>query len=561
VAITNRSGIRRAGVLLAAISSISLLLGSCGIGGSGGSAGIGTFSRSVEKAYTTYTGLLGATPYHFQYLYIPSDIRGAGIISAIAIQHQVGTDPAIDCPGTTIKLSHTNLANLTNTFASNLNTGQGRQVTVVNNRTVSFPAGAAGSWQLIPLDSPFEYNGRDNLVVDMVTGGCTGTEHDAVVVGWPYTAVLYTSSLASATGTNGVWAANMRFVFDGGDDTVAYPVTTGDTAPFSLASAWHHMQVLYKPGDIDGSGPITGVAIISTEAPTDAASYTVNVRMAHTKLAALTDTFDSNHSGKLTTVAKNATFTVPAGVPAGTPIWLPVSGSFKYNGTDNLLLDIEVLSADSTTEWAMDDTTNPDSRAYGAVGATTGYTGAGSYHTVFRFNGAPVYVLTAGGFNNNGIFNGTWSTATLYRASELGSAGKITSVSCRLWFDAVAADYANFKIDMGHATVAGLSLPATDFSDRKTVFAGTVSVPAGFLAGDWIDIPLMHPFSYNGKDNLIVWMGNDGTGPGTATSNSCKAESNSLRFPSGLGYAPTGVDSAAYALYDVSTDLKLEISK
>jgi hypothetical protein len=57
---------------------------------------------------------------------------------------------------------------------------------------------------------------------------------------------------------------------------------------------------------------------------------------------------------------------------------------------------------------------------------------------------------------------------------------------------------------------------ADNLDDATTVFSGTLSVPAGLLAGDWTEIPLTESFIYNGTDNLVIYTRSDG---GTATNN------------------------------------------
>jgi hypothetical protein len=79
---------------------------------------------------------------------------------------------------------------------------------------------------------------------------------------------------------------------------------------------------------------------------TTANDYVVTVRLGHTTLSALAGSFAANfNSGAPVTVASGLSFKVPAGIPVGHPIWIPLSGVFNYNGTDNLIVDIEVSGA------------------------------------------------------------------------------------------------------------------------------------------------------------------------------------------------------------------------
>jgi hypothetical protein len=184
------------------------------------------------------------------------------------------------------------------------------------------------------------------------------------------------------------------------------------------------------------------------------------------------------------------------------------------------------------------------------------------YHIALRFHGGGMSKLSAGNDRSDSIFNGAFSSATLYSATDLGTAGSITSVSCHLYSPSTAASYANFKVVMGYATAATLSgTAATDFVSQNTVFDGTVTVPAGLSAGDWIDIPLTTPFAYDGKSNLIVWMGNNGTASGTPVANGCRSDS-AARYTGGFGYSTAGVGSPTYHVdYGMTTDIRMAVQK
>ena len=82
-----------------------------------------------------------------------------------------------------------------------------------------------------------------------------------------------------------------------------------------------HVQQHHLASDINGSGPITGIAMISNVTTLVAASYTVNVTLGHTSLSTLTNTFADNFdSGNPLMIAAALTFNIPADVPGGTPV-------------------------------------------------------------------------------------------------------------------------------------------------------------------------------------------------------------------------------------------------
>ena len=565
--------------LLLAVAVVTVT-GSCGGGGGAGDGGgdgggggggptplaTGTFTKTADMGSTTYTGLLDADLYaHYQYLYLASNINGAGRITGLAIKYRSTMATAVTCPNATIKLSHSNLANLTGTFANNLGTGQGSQTTVLNNATMTFPAGAAGSWQTILLATPFDYNGKDNLIIDVErTGACSGIVFDDVNTAWPYTAGVWTTTNGSATGITAFWAANGKLVFAGGDNAVLYPNSAGNAIPLSTIATFQHAQMLHLASDINGSGPITGIAMISAEAPTDAAIYTVNIKIGHTSLSALTDTFANNfNSGSPVTVASALTFSVPAGVPAGSPIWLPLTGSFNYNGTDNLIVDIEVTSVSTSTFWAYDSTLAAR-RVYAAVGSATGTVGPGAYHTVFRFNGGTMDVMTNEGVNSAQVLGGLASGGqiqSLYRSAELGTGGAITSVSVRLRNDSVATSLTNYKLYIGHTTKTIYNIAdtyASNMDENALAFSGTLNVAGGLKAGDWVTIPLSTPFAYDSTKNLSVLFTTD---VGSVGNNIVRVGTSATQYPTRSVGRNDNAGATPGWTYDGITEVRFGISK
>jgi len=559
------------GIAALSLTAAVALLSACGGGGGGGGfvptgLSTGTFTKITPTAAPDGSvGGWSTTSYiHYQFLYTAGAINASGKITGISVQYRADVASQISCPNVTIKLGHTNLANLTTTFANNVQTGQGSQVTVLNNSTVTFPAGTTGTYQTISFATPFEYNGRDNLVVDVErTSACSAYLSDNGVANAGYTALNFTSVVANPTGTTSTGIQNYKMVFGGGDNRVSYPGNAGNAIPFWNLGGGSHVQMLHLASDINGSGPITGIAMISTEAPTNAASYTINVKLGHTSLAALTTSFAGNfNAGSPTTVATGLTFNVPAGVPAGTPIWLPLTGTFSYNGTDNLIVDIEVTSpVTENTFWSYDSGL-ASRRMYANVGSATGTVNSGAYHTEFRFHGAPVSVITDGGADTGFAFStGTNGRLNLYRASELGSAGTINSIACRMQnANSVASSYANYRVIIGHSNVDTLdATAANNFVSQTTAVNATISVPAGLVAGDWIEVPLSTPFAYNGTSNLAIWMGTTAASGAAASHNCLVSTTDAVRYPGHMGSGAPG--AAGITPQNFKFDMKLGISR
>ncbi len=242
------------------------------------------------------------------------------------------------------------LGALTVTFADNIEEGKGSLETV-RTGAFSVPAGAAGDYFTLMLDTPFLYNGVDNLVVDFLVTACDAVAilmRDSTTLS---NGALWVGSLTSTTG--GLWTTvlHTKFNFEGGDNAVEFadPPINGNGYPFASRNK---VQLLYTAALIDGSGPITGVAMrIGYNATTDA-SYTYTMRLGHSTLTDLSTDFNANFSDTPVTVADLAVLTVPAGINPGDYVWIPMpDGLFNYNGSDNLIVEIDVSAGTGAANW------------------------------------------------------------------------------------------------------------------------------------------------------------------------------------------------------------------
>ena len=506
----------------------ALALGACGGGGGGGgSAGggglaTGGFTKTIELpdsgngnwATLFRNGFTGA---RFQTLLLAQDINGSGSINSLSLKH-LADQASNSCPGTTISMAHTTLTSLSNTtFADNVEQGQGSVVDVYGPTTLSIPSGNAGDYFEIPLNGAFYYNGVDNLIVEIATGDCTGTTNLAAnAATTPYTALIY-SLVGPAATTGTVWntAANMKLGFAGGDNYLVLGGVTPDTLPFSTNTP--HVQHLYLKNEINGSGPITGLAY-QMNATSSAATYTVTIRLAHTTLTTLGTTFANNYgSSAPAVVANTVTFSIPVGIPAGEWFWVPLPDStFIYNGTDNLIVEFDTTVANV-------DNSLRTLRTGGTVGrrlfndnnlALTGSLLLSSVPNIkFRFNGGTMDNITGISNYEDFVFNNTNSGKVQYvfRPSELGTSGSITGIACRLsQSNTTTTNYTNTEVVLAHSTTGILSITFTDnVAGGTIVFNGTYTMAAGLLQGDWVEIPFTTPFAYNGTDNLVVQIATD----------------------------------------------------
>src|SRR6266568_3672292 len=434
---------------------------------------------------------------------------GAGDITTLRFEFNGPHAASTTCPNTTIKLGHTNLTALTTTFAGNVETGQGSLVTVLNNATVTIPAGAGSTWFDIPLTTPFHYNGVDNLVVQIdhptacstpvYTGYITsGTFRRALAFATDTTPGTAEYNATTANGADGVLPL-MQFVFAGGDDLAYYGNTDSIGSPFISNASWRHVQMLHPAATLKGSGPITGIGMVLGTAfasPTTAETYTVTIKLGHSTLAALTNNFAGNFSGSPVTVASGLVFTVPANVPPGGTLWLPITGSFNYDGTDNLIVDIDVTAASAgQTDWMF--AAAPSQYLQAASGAATGPVGNTGCATKFRFNGSTMDVMPGPATSGSSQVLGNSTSGrveSLYEPVYLGTGGTIDSTAVRLKTAPSAATLTNYKIYMGHGASPQFALTDTYAGSMANggtlVYSGTLNVPGTLKAGDWFTIPL-----------------------------------------------------------------------
>lgn len=561
----------------------ALALATCDDGGSSDSGGpgreplpAGEFTREVALSVETavVTELVSSSiPFrHYQWLYKPADIGGSGPVASIFFRRSGATaSPGITCPHVTIKLAHTDVENLGGAGTDmTLNiANKGSAVTVLDDGTYTIPAGDTGEYFEIPLEAGFDYNGVDNLVVDITrTAVCSGDQDLWSGRGSDSYTSRARSDDSGAPDTcseTAFFVPHVKFAFDGGDEIVVAGESTEDRyAPFSTETSYQKVQLLYLAGEIGGSGPITGIALLSDAEWTESETYTITVKMGHTDLSGLTTSFAANSNvGSPVTLADGIRFDVPAGLPRGSYIWLPLpDGAFTYNGTDNLVVEI-MVSAASSGRFYVQNTGGTNRFLRGVPAAENGALSDVCYGVKFRFNGGTLDVITSGSGETANVFNtGTAGRLNLYRACELGSAGTITSIACRMFNGhSSAQSYAGYRVLIGHSGLDALQEePASgNFVDRSTAFSGIVSVPAGLVKGDWIEIPLSRPFFYDGKRNLAVWLGT--TGPsGAASDHVCvMSASSGTRY---VNQTATGSPGAAVvSASDRKLDMRFRMSR
>jgi len=495
--------------------------GSGDSGGSGGSAlATGTFVKIVGGSGDSQNvGLFSTATRKYMMLYKSSEIEGSGEIKSISFESKGSTSSDTSCPNVVLKMGHTSLSELVGTFADNIEEGKGSLKTVASIANLTIPAGlVAGDYFSIPLDIPFSYNGKDNLVIEVdrpeeCTAAVVVNASSSVEKGY-----MYDVDVNATTGSLSSYKIHFNVEFSGGVNTQNVEGVTGNTFPFS--TLLKRTQHLYTSSDINGSGPITGIAF-QLKNLSVAAEYNATVILGHTTLEQFdaNNKYADNYKDTPTIVSDNVHFSIPDGLEANDWFWVPLSGSFNYNGTDNLIVDVKVTAASETNQVLSGNSTGSDIRAYGDVendipaGADTGI-----YHMKFRFNGAPIDVLASTTNTGQGFpfWNEEGAIQEQYNAYQLGSAGKITRIECRVDKDTIAETGYSYVITLAQTTAMDLTGVFADnlVLNSVEVFNSTFDTPA-LLAGDWVGFDLTTPYNYDGVSNLVMEIrGTGGTNGG-----------------------------------------------
>jgi hypothetical protein len=414
-------------------------------------------------------------------------------------------------------MGHTSVVDLSDTtFANNIEQGKGSFNVALNNANIAIPSGVNGDFHTIQLETPFYYNGVDNVVVEFEhTAACSAT------VGHRSenrtNSRLYTLTSGSATGTPSNYHYHMKFNFAGGDNTVLASDDAGDNGNNLAPGHTGRTQALILQEDIDGRGPITGIAFeaSATALTADAvATYTIMLSHVDAGTDAVVATYADNVGTGVTTVVQDLSMTVPAGTKW---FWIPLSGTFNYDGTSNLLIDITAtVSSGSFTV----DYHNAGSNRIVYSGNTADVTGSVRLRTFqpkLRFNGAPVQVMFGMNISSSQILgsNTDGQIQNMYPAAYVGTGGSISSVSVRLNGNGNAGTIPSHKIYMGHTTKNVLNIADaynTNMDSMVLVYDSTLDVTAGLLQGDWVNIPLQTSFNYDPGKNLVVMFASNDSG-------------------------------------------------
>ncbi len=280
--------------------------------------------------------------FHFQALYTPEQVGAEGVIKRISFNR---TNAAVVGNFSNFKISfaHTDLSDLTTTFANNYN---GYLVEVFSEANVELNSSDGDSWIHFDLNDNFTYDSSHNLLIDIIwigDGGVTiGTRNtDPGVI----TKRLWEWDVTAAVGQQGSNRLPViRFETDVVDNAVIDEGTTNNIVPFWPTQPQMKAQMLFNKTFINQTGIIDKLCFQSASGTPVSGTYNdFSIRMAHSTNDSLGIVFEANHIGSWVEVLNESTFDISS---VGAPEWIEfdLQNTFNYNGNDNLLIEIRWTS-------------------------------------------------------------------------------------------------------------------------------------------------------------------------------------------------------------------------
>jgi len=311
-----------------------------------------TYDRGIEhKAFETPAGSGNIIPFRgttydqirHQSVYTPDQVGEEGFIRTISFrrvdENSIGTFDNLK-----IFLAHTELDNLTETFADNYD---GELCRVFNLPTYELNASNDDEWISFPLNDNFTYDDSRNLLVEIRWDGDDGNSislrRDSFGT---VNKRVFNSSMGSTTGNADGTLINARFNIDVVMNTVKDDHIGTSYAPF-MANSYNEVrsQILYKDDLIGHSGTIDEIAFDYANPFTDSPTFeNFSIRMAHTTNEDLVNNYDDNPSEAWVEVLNISSYQMDV-TPEYQWIDIDLENDFYYNGVDNLVMDIRYREA------------------------------------------------------------------------------------------------------------------------------------------------------------------------------------------------------------------------
>lgn len=406
-------------------------------------------------------------------------------------------------------------------------------------------------WATIVFNTPFHYNGVDNLMLTVVdvTGGpesnpvqfaCSNIVKSSAVALSNYSALSY-SEMSYSAGNLCRFRSNVRFgleyvepvqyVVDVEETDEYLQVGTGNIEivgelPIQLTRTWSYSQQIFRAEDFGGRRTIYSLSFNYTGNTNGEFTRNVKAYLGHTQK----DEFDSASDDfvNVTEMTKVYSGLMRFDAESGWAM-LVFDNPFVYNGTDNLVVAVvdNTGHVDSQVSFVGSNVEGSQSvcaaASYSASLNTTSFSDCALrfYRNNVRFGlvyvEPPAHVVdtietaeylqvgtgseTSSELPTNTYYNYSYSQQ-LFTSYEMGGQRTIYTVSFYYSDNSIESFNRNLILYMGHTSKYEYDYN-NDWVKSNLVNVSSQNVLIEGESG-WITFVLRTPFNYNGTDNLVV---------------------------------------------------------
>lgn len=355
---------------------------------------------------------------HIQMIYTSDQVGIEGTIRRISFDRGMGYSDIVGVFNNfNIKMAHTNLTTLTDTFANNY---YGYLIEVFPTQTFFANSSNMDTAIHLDLNDNFTYDSAHNLLIDITWNGDSGVNVPVDYIGSTAKA-LYVNT-GAATGTVDNFLPVIKFWTDVVDNAVIDNGKGGFNLPFSTNVNEAHHQILYNKTYLNQSGVVDKLGFqMSSSSPAYVILENFSIRMAHST----NDTLDANYASHTATpwveVFNKSSYNISGN---STPEWviIDINNIFTYNGINNLLVDIRFYGVGNPGVimfWCTNLTAGVNCCVYGlSYSASIGT--ANEYRTNMQF----IFLDSA-----NLTWSATSSNLTLFTVAVSGRTLQITPVA------------------------------------------------------------------------------------------------------------------------------------
>ncbi len=356
----------------------------------------------------------------YQALYTSEEVGAEGKIVRISVNRSKDWGAfSSNFSNVVIRMAHTDLTSLTNTFDNNYN---GNLIEVFKAGNLMMTSPDNNSWFSFDLNGNFTYDSAHNLLIDIQWKGDGGKfvgleSHDT----YPDLRRLWNiTDMTSSTGTtdDGYPVHSipvMRFSVDVQKNGVLDKGTVPNFWPFAPNDESSiHQQMLWNHTDIGESGSINKIYLQAASSSGWAVVENLSIRMAHSSNESLGTVFEANHIDPWVEVINSTSYNVST---SGRPEWIEfdLQRPFVYNGNDNIVLDVRwrggygnrvYLAVNLSVDYA-------GQMAIANYSATSGNSWNRAYNVRFGFADSPVFTWSATS-SNTSLFTASISDNMLH---------------------------------------------------------------------------------------------------------------------------------------------------